>query len=214
MSLVAQAKVLRVFESRPLFRLGGRVAFSPDVRFVCATNSDLATATADGRFRRDLFFRLNVTEIDIPPLRERPEDIPLLLDRYIRECAAKFKRPHEGFADEVQHALVRYSWPGNVRELRNMVEATFVNSGARQFGSSDLPEQFRRRLPTAVEPVAQNERDRLLSVLAETHWNKSEAAARLQWSRMTLYRKLAKYALFPARKVSQPTASVTGDRRG
>ncbi|MBI2188667.1 MAG: sigma-54-dependent Fis family transcriptional regulator [Acidobacteria bacterium] len=192
MSPVAQAKVLRAFESKPVYRLGGRTPVVSDVRFVAATNADLEVATAEQRFRSDLFFRLSVAHIRLPALRERPDDIPLLVDHFVRECSGKYKRQQE-FSRSTMKQLVRHAWPGNVRELKNLVEATFVNSRSRWLSWADLPAHFRRQLPAPLDKPWIDDRERLLSVLAETQWNKSEAANRLNWSRMTLYRKLAKY---------------------
>ena len=193
MSLVAQAKVLRVFESKPVYRLGGRAAVTPDVRFVAATNSDLAAATAERRFRSDLYFRLNVAQIRLPPLRDRPDDIPLLVEHFVRECSTRYGRQQE-LSRSVLKPLLTYGWPGNVRELRNLIEATFVNSSSRWMSWSDLPYQFRHDVPAPLDEESDlGDRERLLAALAETKWNKSKAADRLHWSRMTLYRKLAKY---------------------
>ena len=197
MSLVAQAKVLRVFESKPLYKLGGRTAITPNVRFVAATNNDLATATAERRFRSDLYFRLNVAQIHLPPLRDRPDDIPVLVDHFVRECSLRYGRQQE-LSRSVLKQLLTYGWPGNVRELRNLVEATFVNTSSRWMSWSDLPYQFRNSVPAPLEEEDLGDRERLLSALAETKWNKSKAADRLHWSRMTLYRKLAKYGVADA----------------
>jgi DNA-binding NtrC family response regulator len=197
MSLVAQAKVLRVFESKPVYKLGGRTPMTPDVRFVAATNSDLAAAAAERRFRSDLYFRLNVAQIRLPALRDRPDDIPPLVDHFVRECNARYGRQQE-LSRSTLKQLVTYSWPGNVRELRNLVEATFVNSSSRWISWSDLPYQFRNSVPAPIDEEDLGDRERLLSALAETKWNKSKAADRLHWSRMTLYRKLAKYGVADA----------------
>ena len=197
MSLVAQAKVLRVFESKPLYKLGGRTAITPDVRFVAATNNDLAAATAERRFRSDLYFRLNVAQVRLPPLRDRPDDIPLLVDHFVRECSLRYGRQQELSRGALKQ-LLAYSWPGNVRELRNLVEATFVNTSSRWMSWSDLPYSFRNSVPAPLDEEERGDRERLLSALAETKWNKSKAADRLHWSRMTLYRKLAKYGVADA----------------
>ena len=197
MSLLAQAKVLRAFESRTVVRVGGRTSLPIDVRFVAATNIDLAVASKDGRFRSDLFYRLNVAEVSIPPLRERPDDIRPLIDHYVRRCNRRFQRRGQAFAKDVILGFEKYAWPGNVRELRNVVEATFVNSSARWLSWSDLPLQFRRYFPPPLERAVRLERDVLMEALAETHWNKTKAAERLHCSRMSIYRKLAKYGVNP-----------------
>ncbi len=194
MSPEGQAKILRVIESKEVHRLGGRGRIPLDIRFIAATNQDLEQRVAEGVFRKDLFFRLNVARMHLPPLRERREDIPLLCAHYLGELNRKYGRSVEGFTAEASEMLFRYNWPGNVRELKNLLEAVFINLPSRQITLMDLPEQFRKRLnETAGAP--QDERDRLLSALFSTNWNKSRAAEKLCWSRMTLYRKLAKYNL-------------------
>jgi transcriptional regulator with PAS, ATPase and Fis domain len=195
MSPLAQAKVLRAFESRTVVRVGGRTELPIDVRFVAATNIDLAVASRDGRFRPDLFYRLNVAEVNIPPLRERPEDIAPLVDHYVRRCNQRFQRRGQAFAKDVIHGFEKYAWPGNVRELRNVVEATFVNSSARWLSWTDLPLQFRRYFPPALERAVRPERELLMQALADTHGNKTKAAEQLHCSRMSIYRKLAKYGV-------------------
>jgi transcriptional regulator with PAS, ATPase and Fis domain len=197
MSLLAQAKVLRAFESRTVVRVGGRTPLPVDVRFVAATNMDLTVAWRDGRFRSDLFYRLNVAEVNIPPLRERPEDIRPLIDHYVRRCNQRFQRRGQGFSKDVILGLEQYAWPGNVRELRNVVEATFVNSSARWLTWTDLPIQFRRYFPPPLERALRRERDVVMEVLVDTRGNKTKAAKRLHCSRMSIYRKLAKYAANP-----------------
>ena len=189
-----QAKILRVIESKEVHRLGGSGRISLDIRFIAATNQDLEKRVADGDFRKDLYFRLNVARIHLPPLRDRKEDIPALCAHYLRELNRQFGRNVEGFTDEASELLFRYEWPGNVRELRNLLEAAFINFPSRQITLADLPEQFRKRL-TEPSALSQDERARLLSTLFSTNWNKSKAAQKLRWSRMTLYRKMAKYHL-------------------
>ena len=192
MSVYAQAKILRAIEGKPLYRLGGRRAVALDIRVVAATNQDLDRAMADGRFRSDLYYRLNVARIQLPPLRERAADIPLLVAHTIDHFNARFRRDVTGLTDEALRCLVEYDWPGNVRELRNVIEALFINLPLDARRVIDLPEDLRSRLAGARRPPAA-ERDQLLAVLSETNWNKSKAAEKLQWSRMTLYRKMAKY---------------------
>lgn len=197
MSPLAQAKVLRAFESRTIVRVGGRTPLPISVRFVAATNIDLAAAARDGRFRPDLFYRLNVAEVHIPPLRERPDDIESLVDHYVRRCNQRFQRRGQAFSKDVIQGFQKYDWPGNVRELRNVVEATFVNSSSRWLSWTDLPLQFRRYFPPPLERAVRPERDVLMEVLADTHGNKTKAAERLHCSRMSIYRKLAKYGVNP-----------------
>ena len=189
-----QAKILRVIESKEVHRLGGRGRIPLNIRFIAATNQDLEQRVADGGFRKDLYFRLNVARIHLPPLRDRKEDIPALCDHYLGELNLKYGCNVEGFTEEASEILFRHNWPGNVRELRNLLEAVFINLPSRQIALTDLPEQFRRRLDDAAG-ISQDERGRLLSTLFSTNWNKSRAAQKLCWSRMTLYRKMAKYHL-------------------
>jgi two-component system response regulator HydG/two-component system response regulator AtoC len=193
-SQYAQAKLLRVIENKQVQRLGGGKSVPLNVRFIAATNRPLRQMMSEGRFREDLYFRLDVANVHLPPLRERPEDIPMLLQHYVREMNARFKREAEGFTDEALACLTLYNWPGNVRELKNLLEGIYINLPPGRVSRLELPDRIRRQLEAATE-TSSGERDRLLSALLETRWNKSKAAERLCWSRMTLYRKLAKYHL-------------------
>jgi transcriptional regulator with PAS, ATPase and Fis domain len=195
MNLGAQSKLLRVLETRSVYPLGGRRAVPVDVRFVAATNRPLEPLLLEQRFRKDLYFRLNVLRVQMPPLRDRSEDIPLLLGRFLEEFNARYARSIEGVTPDLLECLRAYDWPGNVRELRNLVEAMYVDCSEGPLSTASLPEFFRGGL--AYEQSGQGERRRILSVLAETNWNKSKAASRLRWSRMTLYRKMHKYSVSP-----------------
>jgi DNA-binding NtrC family response regulator len=198
MSLGAQTKLLRAIETRSFYRVGGQRPVPVNIRILAATHRDLRAMADAESFRRDLYYRLNVARIDLPPLRSRPSDVGPLLSHYLRQFTAARSRAASRFSEALTTQLTRYAWPGNVRELRNLVEATFVFSSSREFTWTDLPAHFRDIVPAPAE-TASDERTRLLGVLRETRWNKSRAAAALQWSRMTLYRKLAKYAIDPAR---------------
>jgi transcriptional regulator with PAS, ATPase and Fis domain len=191
MSPYAQAKILRAIESREVYRLGGKHRIPLNVRVLAATNHDLEQLVAQGQFRKDLYFRLNVARIHLPPLRERKEDIVPLCRYYLHALNEHFGRHVEGFSDEALACLIRHDWPGNVRELKNLLEATFVNDPTQRISLVDLPEPFRRHV--ASDRTAPDERQRLLSALFSTNWNVSKAAQQLHWSRMTLYRKLEKY---------------------
>ena len=187
----AQPKILRAIEAREVQRVGGRRPDKLDVRIVCATNQDLESAVEDGRFRKDLYFRLNVARIHLPPLRERASDIVPLLDHYLHLLnRGRGAKPVELSGDAVA-ALQAYSWPGNVRELKNLVEAILVRPPAGSVGVRDLPDDFRRRLQRVCDLPA-TERRRLIDALLTAKWNKSKAATMLRCSRMTLYRKMAK----------------------
>ena len=189
MNPYAQAKVLRAIDSREIRRLGGKRSIALNIRLIAATNQDPERLVADSVFRKDLYFRLNVARIHLPPLRDRREDIPLLLARYIQDANQRFGRAVETFTPEATALLLRYEWPGNVRELKNLIEATFVNLPARHIPYLDLPEQFYQRFSA----MPQDERTQILGALYATHWNKSKAAQQLHWSRMTLYRKMAQH---------------------
>ena len=197
MTPYAQAKILRAIETRHVTRLGSTRAVPFDVRIIAATNHDLEDRVDGGAFRKDLFYRLYVAHLHVPPLRGRREDLPGLVDHYVRAFNAKFGRSVERLSDESMRLLLEHDWPGNVRQLRNLIEATFVNLPPRHVACVDLPAAVRDRF-TRASSLPQGERDRLLSALFATNWNKSRAAQQLQWSRMTVYRKLAKYRLSPA----------------
>jgi transcriptional regulator with PAS, ATPase and Fis domain len=193
MSPFSQAKLLRVLECKRFHRLGGHDDIPSDFRVISATNEDLEARVSESKFRRDLYYRLNVVRVHLPPLRERKEDIPLLCNCFIREMNSRFVREVEEIEDDVMEAFLRYDWPGNVRELRNFLEAVFVNLSSHTITFRDLPAHFRKLLEAGSTSL--NEVDRLLVALVSTNWNKSEAAQKLNWSRMTLYRKMAKYRL-------------------
>jgi len=191
MSASAQAKILRVVETREVCALGGRRPERVDVRVLSATHRDLDSLAASGHFRQDLLFRLNVARVDVPPLRQRPEDIAAISRHYIADLNREFGAAVSGLTDEAWASLVRYPWPGNIRELKNILESIFVLGAPGLIAASDLPPHVRVTHPNN----AGNERERLLAALMATRWNKSKAAERLAWSRMTLYRKMAKYSV-------------------
>jgi DNA-binding NtrC family response regulator len=158
-----QVKLLRVLEERDVTRVGGTASIKVDVRVVAATNNPLRENVEAGRFRSDLYYRLNVLNIYLPPLRERREDIPILVRRFITELSREHDRPFKGISPEALEMLIEYSWPGNVRELRNLVESMVVLAPGREIGPSDIPRQIReggaaRFLPVHVGPVVR-ERD-------------------------------------------------------
>jgi DNA-binding NtrC family response regulator len=153
-----QVKLLRVLEEREFTRVGGTHSIAVNVRVVAATNRPLREHVEEGSFRADLYYRLNVLSIYLPPLRERRDDIPLLVRRFIRDFTAQHGRPFPGISAEAMEMLVDYSWPGNVRELRNLLESMVVLSHGREIGPADLPRQIRdggtaRFLPVHVGPV-------------------------------------------------------------
>lgn len=194
MSPHAQAKILRTIERKEVYRLGGTKVIPLNMRITAATNKDPERLIDEGNFRNDLYYRLNVARVHLPPLRERKEDIQRLVAHMIRKLNLRFDRNVEGLTGEAMESLIRYNWPGNVRELINLLEATFVNLPSRKIDFADLPKVFQQKLER-TEGLPENERDRLLSALLTTNWNKSKAARKLHWSRMTLYRKMAKYCI-------------------
>jgi DNA-binding NtrC family response regulator len=205
MSPFAQAKLLRAIESKEVQRIGGKTVVPLNVRVTAATNHNPEQLVAENKFREDLYYRLNVARIHMPPLRERKEDIPRLVEGSIARLNRRFGREVEGLTEEAMNCLLDYDWPGNVRELMNLLEASFINLPSRRITFMDLPQLFRSRVREGKD-LPGKERDRLLSALFATNWNKSKAAEKLQWSRMTLYRKMTKYRLSDYR----PSAAVQG----
>ncbi len=194
MSLCAQAKILRVIEKGEVTRVGSNRGVQLDLRFVAATNQDLEKMADCGTFRKDLFFRLNVARIQMPPLRERPEDIPILLQYYCRSFSGGMEFGAPRFSDEALQRLVAYGWPGNVRELKNLVESMFLRDMPSTIEAKHLPQRLHAAIAGRAE-LPRAEREMLIAALFTAKWNKSEAARSLRWSRMTLYRKIAKHRL-------------------
>jgi transcriptional regulator with PAS, ATPase and Fis domain len=194
LSPMGQAKLLRAIESRQVERLGGAGARRVDVRIVAATNQDLSQLQECGRFRKDLYYRLAVVRVIVPPLRTRLEDIPALVGHFVTQMNAELRLRLTGIEPDVLELLQSHNWPGNVRELRNVLEAVAVEKQVGDIRRSDLPPWF---TPGVYEASAgpDAERYRMLQVLESTGWNKSRAARELNWSRMTLYRKMARYEL-------------------
>ncbi len=160
-----QVKLLRVLEEREFTRVGGVTSIAVDVRVIAATNRPLREHVEEGNFRADLYYRLNVLSIYLPPLRDRREDIPILVRRFIRDLSKQHDRPFLGISAEAMELLVDYQWPGNVRELRNLVESMVVLSHGREIGPVDLPRQIReggtaRFLPVRVPPIVRQEAER------------------------------------------------------
>lgn len=208
MSPSIQAKFLRVLEGHPFERVGGNQAIKVDVRVIAATNRELEKDVADGKFRRDLYFRLHVVEIVVPPLRKRAEDVIELavyfLDRFNNETGKKLR----GFTPEALELLQKYRWPGNVRELRNVIERAVVLSRGDRIEAEDLtltslaPSSESGEIPLPVSPyqpatLAEIERRHILATLGAEGWNKSRTAAVLGIERSTLDRKIRRYDLKP-----------------
>jgi DNA-binding NtrC family response regulator len=194
MTPYAQAKILRAIERKEIHRLGGNGGIPTDVRIIAATNQDSEQMIAEGKFRKDLYYRLNVARVHLPPLRDRKEDILPLINYYIKKLNLRFERKVEGFNEDALSFLLHYDWPGNIRELKNLLEATFINLPHRKISFIDLPGHYQKRLKE-MNGFHESERNKLLLTLFDTNWNKSKAAQRLHWSRMTIYRKIAKYRI-------------------
>jgi two-component system response regulator AtoC len=192
-----QARLLRVLQERVVRRVGGNEPIPVDVRIIAATNRDLRKQVDEGRFREDLYYRLNVVTIQVPPLRERPEDIPLLAQHFLQRSAAATGKAVVGFTREALDRLAAYPWPGNVRELEHVVERAVILTTSTQLTPEDLPPELR---PAAPAPPAAPPGRRLTleelkrwyveQVLAETGGNKARAAEILGIDRRTLYRLL------------------------
>lgn len=192
MSLHAQAKLLRTMESRQVLPVGGTREIPVDVRIIAATNQPLEALVERKLFRMDLYYRLNVARLELPPLHERKEDIPVLFSHMVSELNGREAATVGAPDAELLACMLAHDWPGNVRELRNLVEAIFIDPPVGRVQLDHLPPTF-RALFGKYRLAHPGEMDHLLDVLQQTNWNKAEAAKRLNWSRMTLYRKLEKY---------------------
>ncbi len=191
-----QQDLLRVLEERRVTRVGGTESVPIDVRIVAATNRDLTKAVAEGRFRQDLFYRLNVITTTLVPLRERREDIPLLVDRLVEQLALELKREIEGVSAEAMAVLMAHTWPGNVRELRNVLERAIVVSTSPILQAHDLGLSLRAdETPDHPASLAEVERLHIASVLKQTGGNVTQSARILDIDRVTLYSKIKKYGL-------------------
>jgi Response regulator containing CheY-like receiver, AAA-type ATPase, and DNA-binding domains len=195
-----QVKLLRALGERTFERVGGNQTLHADVRLVAATNKDLAQLVAEGKFRDDLYFRLNVVQITMPPLRARKEDIPLLVRAFLKESAAENDKPLREFSSEAMACILDYNWPGNVRELRAAVEHAVVMCNAPQIGLRDLPATVRSALPSGDGNnllqeadglnLHQTEQALIFRALEECGGNRTAAAKKLGISRRTLHRRL------------------------
>src|SRR5437762_294051 len=213
MSLMAQAKLLRVLEERRFERLGGHKSISVDFRLISATNRPLEQFVRDGRFREDLYYRVNAFAIRLPSLRERQVDIPVLAQRFLaRYCAAQgLPLDSKVFSREAVELMVSYPWPGNIRELESTVARAALSAPGRAIRSTDI--EFLHAMPAAppssgdrLPSLAEAERAHIVRVLEAVQWNKKEAARILDISRGTLYRKIVEFTL-------EPEARPSGGRR-
>jgi len=203
MSLAMQVKLLRVLQEREITSVGGDEVIPIDVRVITATNRDLIQEIAGGRFREDLYYRLNVVTLQVPPLRERKEDIPLLAIHFLKEFAEKNHKEIKGFTPRALDRMLRYSWPGNVRELMNTVERGVVLSRSDYLDESDLSPILMEKgsleennaVTSGESSLESVEKATILKILEDAGGNKSEAARRLGITRRTLHQKLKKYGM-------------------
>jgi transcriptional regulator with PAS, ATPase and Fis domain len=194
MGMGAQAKILRAIEKKEIWRIGGDKPYLSDFRLITATNRDPENLIGTGQFRDDLYYRLNIARVHLPPLRDRREDIEELTHYAIGVLNRKLKTSVHGISSEVKAMFNSYDWPGNIRQLNNVIEASFINSPLNVINYYDLPESF-RMLVGSRHKKNNSECDKIHCLLVETGWNISKAAEKLSVSRMTLYRKMAKYQI-------------------
>jgi DNA-binding NtrC family response regulator len=205
-----QTKLLRVLQEGEFLRVGGTRALTTNVRVVSSTNRDPRRSIAEGRLREDLFYRLSVVQIILPPLRERREDIPLLAHHFVTEYARQIKKRIRGIQAEAMEALCRYAWPGNIRELENAIERAIIMADEGGYvGAEHLPHELTGAAAPPSGPAApmqelrDAEKEILLRALREADWNRSLAAKNLGIGRRTLYDKLARHGI-PLRRSGAP----------
>ena len=210
LSAAMQAKLLKVVEEKQFERVGGSKTIKADVRIISASNKDLEKSIKNNMFREDLYYRLNVIPIHVPPLRDRMEDIPFLIEHFIEKLNTNTKKNIQGVSSDVLDFFLGYPWPGNVRELENVLEFAFIHCkenyidiqhlppGCRLFkeGMSDLPKAKPVSLPPNGDSSKSIDLNGLLKVLEDCRWNKIEAAKRLSMSRTTLWRMMKRYGLY------------------
>jgi transcriptional regulator with PAS, ATPase and Fis domain len=201
-----QAKLLRVLEDRVVRRLGSGKSTPVDFRLISSSNRSAEAAVKEGQLRRDLYFRINTVTIAVPPLRERREDIPLLVRAFLERYSAKHARRLDDIEPEAYRRLLAYGWPGNVRELQHAIERAVLVARARAITLGDLPEPLQHAdgdaAPSAIAPsevpsgsLEEIERASILKALDQTRWNKQAAAALLGLRRPTLYSKMRKHGI-------------------
>ncbi len=204
--LPMQIKLLRVLQEGTFERVGESVTRKVDVRIIAATNIDIKSALASGSFREDLYYRLNVVPITVPPLRERKEDIPLLINHFIKKFTSVFKVEEKTIDDEALDILMNYRWPGNIRELENIMEYLFVRSQREtKITAAKIPGNIISERPSTQSvgerylsellADANSESDRILNALKKHRWNRGKAAEELGMGRTTLWRKMRQYKI-------------------
>ena len=216
-----QVKLLRFLQERELERVGGNQTIKVDVRIVAATNTDLGLLVREGRFREDLFYRLNVVSIDVPPLRARADDIPILAGHFLRPYGSENDKPMRGFTSEAMDVLLHHSWPGNVRELENAIERSVVVCTGQEIGERDLPSRVVKAFPPAGEPeprvpgatMAEVERHVIMRTLEHTGGSTTRAAVILGISTRTIQNRLRRYGLIDAAR-RDPDADPAPDSDG
>jgi transcriptional regulator with PAS, ATPase and Fis domain len=200
-----QVKLLRVLQEREIRRVGENKSRPVNVRILAATNRDLAQGVAEGAFRQDLYYRLKVVELHVPPLRERRDDILPFGRLLLADAAVRMGRKISGLAPSAADQLLRYEWPGNVRELENAMERAVALARGSRVDVEDLPEEIRRASPKpmategTVQPLSEIEKAYILQVLELNGGNQTRTAAQLQIGSATLYRKLKRYSVIGGR---------------
>jgi transcriptional regulator with PAS, ATPase and Fis domain len=200
MPIEIQASLLRVIEQRIIYRLGGQEAIPVNIRIIAATNKDILAAAKAGRFRLDLYYRLNVLPIKLIPLREHKSDIPLLVDSFLAKLSREHNKPVKALSPDVMDILVNYDWPGNIRELKNAIERCIVLSSGENITTKFLQDEivnFAQNKLAQAEPThyEHKEKDQLVALLEKYRWNVSKVAAEFGVARSTAYKKLKFYNL-------------------
>jgi DNA-binding NtrC family response regulator len=190
-----QMDLLRVLETKQFTRVGGNEVIHVDFRLICATNRDLELAVKEGDFREDLYYRLNVFSISIPPLRERRDDIPLLAEHFLKKLTASMSKKIYGFTPESMELLKKYEWPGNIREMKNAIERAIVVGKGNYITVGELPIPASSKIPPTDRTLEAVEKTHIYNVLEDLGWNITHAAEALQIDRSTLYSKIEKYGL-------------------
>ena len=210
--LLARRKLLRALQEREIRRVGENICRPFDVRIIAATNRPFTEDLASGRFRKDLYYRLNVIELHVPALRERPEDILPLARILLAEAALRMKRSNGGLTPRAADQLLRYRWPGNVRELENAMERAVALARVNRTDLEDLPEEVRQAMPAPtgqglVQSLEEVEKDYILAVLERNEGNQTRTAKQLGIGSATLYRKLKSYGV-SSPKAPHPTPTT------
>lgn len=190
-----QAKLLRAIQEKVFERVGGEKSLKSDVRIIAATNKDLQQMVDTGDFREDLFFRLNVFPVKLPPLRERKSEIPLLVEHFVKKYSHSFSKFIKGYTREYMEKLMKFSFPGNIRELSNLVERSIILCNSDMLDSVHLPEFDTKMAKNESMDIKDNERNLILKALKQTNYNKTKAAEILGVSRRTLHNKIKEYDL-------------------